>query len=145
MAFNRAQIGRYPIACLTLFAAVLASGCGRTRYPVEGRVFLDGKPLEGKEGAVSFKPDVSKGNPSSVPSVGVLQSNGSFSLSTDGQSGAPAGWYKVIITATEADANPNDETPRVVPERYESEAATPLLVEVVANPSPGAYDLKLSP
>lgn len=108
-------------------------------------MLLDGKPLEGKEGVVHFKPDVSKGNASSVSSVGVLQSNGSFSMSTDERPGAPAGWYKVIITATEADANPNDETPRVVPERYEKEATTPLTVEVVANPGPGAYDLKLSP
>jgi hypothetical protein len=28
--------------------------------------------------------------------------------------------------------------------RYETEAATPLAIEVVANPDPGRYDLPLS-
>jgi hypothetical protein len=124
--------------------ALLATGCGTSRYPVEGRVLLNGKPLQGKEGAVVLKPDASKGNTSTVTSVGVLQRDGSFSVLTNGQPGAPPGWYKVIVMATEAAANPNEDTRRVANMRYESEEATPLAFEVVANPTEGTYDLQLS-
>ena len=67
-------------------------------------------------------------------------SHGSFRV----QPGAPPGWYKVILIATEPGANPNEDLRRVVHARYEREATTPLAFEVVANPSPGRYDLQLS-
>ncbi len=88
-----------------------------------------------------LKPDASKGNTSSVPSAGVLQSDGSFKVQPDAQ----PGWYKVIITATEPGQNPNGELRRAVHPRYEKEATTPLAIEVVADPSPNSYDLPLSP
>ena len=75
----------------------------------------------------------------------MLQGDGSFSVQTNGRPGAPPGWYKVIITATEAGANPNEDTRRVINARYATEAATPLAIEVVASPSSDSYDLQLSP
>jgi hypothetical protein len=125
--------------------ALVAAGCGAPRHPVEGRVLLQGKPFQGKEGAVVLKPDVSKGNKATVPAVGVLERDGRFSALTNGKPGVPAGWYKVILTATLPGANPNEQSPRVMNRRYETEATTPLAIEVVANPPPGSYDLKLSP
>jgi hypothetical protein len=125
--------------------ALLAAGCGGSRYPVEGRVLVKGKLLKGKEGAVVLKPDASKGNKSSVSPLGVLQRDGSFRVLTEGQPGAHPGWYKVIVIATEPGANPNEDPRRLLNARYETEANTPLAIEVVANPSPGRYDLQLSP
>src|SRR5262249_13983452 len=80
-----------------------------------------------------------------VPAVGVLERDGRFSALTNGKPGVPAGWYKVILTATLPGANPNEQSPRVMNRRYETEATTPLAIEVVANPPPGSYDRKLSP
>lgn len=136
---------RSVVVAVAPLLAVLGSGCGASRSPVDGRVLVEGKPLVGKEGAVVLKPDASKGNRYTVPSIGVLQTDGSFSIHTNGERGAVPGWYKVIITATEPGANPNEDMPRAINERYEKEATTPLAIEVVANPSPGRYDLQLSP
>jgi hypothetical protein len=124
---------------------VVAAGCGESRHAVEGRVLLNGAPLQGKEGAVLLKPDSGKGNKSSVSSVGVLQPDGTFSVLTHGKPGARPGWYKIIIMATEPGANPNEESRRVVNARYQNEDTTPLAFEVVANPGEGSYDLQLSP
>ncbi len=124
---------------------LFACGCGGTRHPVAGRVLLNGKPLEGAEGSVVLKPDAVKGNKTKAASYAKLQADGSFTVETDGKPGAPAGWYKVIVTATKPGANPNEDTPLVVPARYATEADTPLSVEVVASPEPDCYDLKLSP
>ena len=79
-----------------------------------------------------------------MSAIGVLQRDGSFSVLTNGQPGAPPGWYKVIVIATEPGANPNEDSRRLLNARYETEATTPLAIEVVANPSPGSYDLQLS-
>ena len=45
-----------------------------------GRVLLKGTPLKGKEGAVLLKPNAGKGNPSSSSPVGMLQSDGTVSV-----------------------------------------------------------------
>jgi hypothetical protein len=145
MSRNCGRVWRCVVCSVALLLAALAGGCGGSRYPVDGRVLLEGNPLHDKEGAVVLKPDASKGNKNSVPAIGVLQKDGSFSILTNGQPGALAGWYKVVISATEPGANPNEDTPRVLNVRYEKEATTPLAIEVVANPGPGSYDLKLSP
>lgn len=118
-------------------------GCGAPRYPVEGRVLVEGKQLTGKEGTVVLKPDDSKGNQSTAAGVGVLDRDGGFKIATNGQPGVVAGWYKVIIVATEPGANPNEDSRRVLNSRYEKEATTPLAIEVVADRSEG-YDLNLS-
>jgi hypothetical protein len=139
------RVCRYVLASVALSLAVVAAGCGESRYPVDGQVLLKGKPLKGKGGAVVLKPDASKGNKGSVSPVGVLQRDGSFSVLANGEPGAQLGWYKVIVTATEPGANPNEDSRRLLNARYGAEATTPLAIEVVANPSPGRYDLQLSP
>src|SRR5262245_39325044 len=98
----------------TALLLLLPAGCGGSHYPVDGRVLLKGKPLKGKAGAVVLKPDTSKGNKQSASPVGVLQRDGTFSVVTNGQPGAPLGWYKVVVTATEPAANPNEDTRRVL-------------------------------
>lgn len=142
MLLHRVQVRRWVVAGIGLMLVVHVAGCGGSRYPVEGRVLLEGKTLVDKEGAVVLKPDASKGNSSSESSIGVLQRDGSFSIS---EPGARPGWYKVVIIATDPGANPNEDAPRILHARYEKEATTPLAIEVVADPAPGKYDLLLSP
>jgi hypothetical protein len=124
--------------------AVAAAGCGGPLHPVEGQVLLNGKPLQGKTGAVVLRPDASKGNDSTAAPFGQLKPDGSYSVATDGKPGAPPGWYKVILMVTDPADNPNEEPRRVLHRRYETEADTPLAIEVVASPGPGSYDLQLS-
>jgi hypothetical protein len=131
------------VAVAAFALAVAVGGCGG-RHPVTGRVLLDGKPLEGKEGAVVLRPDAGKGNDSRVSPTGVLQRDGTFSVQTGGRPGAPRGWYKVVVTATDPTSNPNDDVRPAVPARYRTAAQTPLSLEVVADPAPGSYDLQLS-
>src|SRR5438874_2652248 len=74
-----------------LALTVAAAGCGGSRYPVAGRVLLDGEPLAGKEGGVVLKPDGTKRNETRVSPIGVLQRDGTFSVLTKGRPGAPIG------------------------------------------------------
>jgi hypothetical protein len=145
MFCDRVRVGRCLRAGVVLSLVMAAAGCGGARYPVSGRVLLNGKPLQGKEGVVVLKPDASKGNNGSASAVGVLEKDGSFNILTNGQPGARPGWYKVMISANEPGANPNEGSRRVVNAVYETEATTPLTIEVVANASEGSYDLQLSP
>ena len=126
-----------------------SSGVGRT-LPVEGRVTLNGEPLSAESAVVLFKPDSSKGNASPFEPVGNVDKDGSYTLLTKGKRGAPPGWYKVIVTATdsrpEAPKDPKKGHPHprsLVPAKYGQEKTTDLSVEVVEAPARGAYDLKL--
>jgi hypothetical protein len=130
-----------------VLAAVLAvvAGCdgGVKRVPVSGTVMLDGQPLTG--GILHFAPDVSKGNEHRIDCLGPVR-NGKFNLMTqailqrDNGSGVPPGWYKVylFVDPTVPTLNVN-----VLPQ-FTSAERTPLSVEVVENPPPGAYDFKMT-
>lgn len=134
------RFSRLLVICAACF---FVPGCGVAQYPVTGSVLLEGKAFTGKEGAVVLRPDAGKGNTANVAPLGVLQPDGRYNILTNGQPGAPAGWYKVVILATEAGSNPNEEPRRVLNARYEKEATTPLAIEVVAGRN-GDYDLQLS-
>lgn len=135
------------IRCLSrrLFAAlgiiVLAlSGCGGgvgKLYPVEGKVTVDGKPLP--FGRLTFVPDKEKGNDSTATPFGEIK-EGSYSLTTKGKTGAPAGWYNVMVLTQWPGAPPN---PVELPIRYSDPGKSKLSVEVAPTPNAGQYDLKL--
>jgi hypothetical protein len=63
--------------------------------PVSGSVTVGGKPAVGA--TVMFFPEEGKGM-NVVPSTGTVGSDGTFSLSTGGKPGAPAGRYVVAVT-----------------------------------------------
>jgi hypothetical protein len=75
-----------------------------------------------------------------------------YTLTTKGKKGAPPGWYKVIVTAREEAAPVHPKLPKqhrpaarsLLPAKYGQVETSGLSVEVVENPAPGAYDLKLS-
>jgi hypothetical protein len=140
-------------ACLW---ALLAAGCGDasgvgTIYPVSGTITINGEPLMAETTMILFKPDASRGNRSPIEPAGALDGQGRYTLATAGKTGAPPGWYKVIVTATSAEmsVSPGQRRARprpksLVPARYGQVTSTQLTVEVVESPAPGAYDLKLT-
>jgi hypothetical protein len=145
---------------LLLFAFLfgwLASGCGddsgvgRT-VAVAGRVTIDNTPLTAKSTVVLFMPDASKGNTSPFEPTGTVDADGNYTLKTKGKNGAPPGWYKVVVTAHEGPLPQHPQSPQkhrptvktLVPARYGQEKTSDLSIEVVENPMPGAYDLKLT-
>jgi hypothetical protein len=125
-----------------------SSGVGRT-LPVRGTVTLDGQPLTAATTVVLFKPDAAKGNQSLFEPVGTVDGQGRYTLFTRGKRGAPPGWYKVIVTATDGrvSAATKDRHPApgsLLPALYGHEKTTPFTVEVVEDAAPQAYDLKLT-
>jgi hypothetical protein len=127
-----------------------ASGVGRI-LPVSGTITLNGQPLIAQTAMVLFKPDASRGNQSPLDPAGALDGQGHYTLVTAGKTGAPPGWYKVVVTATTTDVNlppgKRRDHPRpksLVAAKYGQAATTALSVEVVESPAAGAYDLKLT-
>ena len=134
---------------LNLFITGTDTGVGKT-YPVIGKLTFDNQPVTAESTTVLFKPDASKGNTSPFEPAGTVDEDGNFTLITKGKSGAPLGWYKVIVTAVEGPTKqPKNPRQRAVarsllPAKYGQAKTTDLAVEVVENANPGAYDLKLS-
>jgi hypothetical protein len=136
-----------------LLVPLAAAGCGDAgnHHPVSGRVLIDGRPLAGKAGSVLFKPDTARGTTSPLEPAGKLDAAGNYTLLTRGKNGAPPGRYKVVVVTEPAKVQDRHLGERrgpaarpVVPRRYGTERDTPLTVEVVAAPAPGAYDLQLT-
>jgi hypothetical protein len=142
---------------LTLAAAlaVLLSGCGKdeigTVYPVSGRVLRNQEPIRVQSGYVVLKPDTANGNETTFEPSGTIDADGNYVIYTRRRKGAPPGWYKVVITATGETPKPTKgrSTSRpvpkpVLPAKYGQAKTTPLSIEVVGNPSEGAYDLDVT-
>jgi hypothetical protein len=137
-----------------LLLAFVGAGCGDTSgvgrtVPVRGTITLDGAPVTAPSTVVLFKPDTAKGNQSPFEPVGTVDGQGRYTLSTRGKKGAPPGWYKVIVSATDGRLSPatKDRHPApksLLPAPYGHEKTTPLAVEVVEDPAAAAYDLKLT-
>jgi hypothetical protein len=137
-------VRRKRISLALLGVLVLAfSGCGGgpKRVPVSGDVTLDGTPFNG--GVIHFFPDTEKGNKHRVDCLSPVRS-GKYNLLTqavkDSETGkgAPLGWYKVYLYT---------DIPGVdlkIHKRFTDPNTTPLSVEVVENPAPGAYDIKFT-
>lgn len=88
----------------TLFSCALVTalaGCESqppALAPVRGQVIYQGRPLP--SGMIVFTPDAQRG--SNGPSAkGDIQADGSYTLTTDGQLGAVAGWHRVTLAALE--------------------------------------------
>lgn len=139
-----------PFLLLTL---VWVSGCRDsvgTLYPVRGKVLLSGKPIKPSRGYVMLKPDKTKGNETKFKPSGSITPDGTYEIYTKERQGAPPGWYKVVVTAqgerpkpTRGKSNMRPIAKSLVPAKYGQKKTTPLSIEVVADPSPDAYDLDL--
>jgi hypothetical protein len=140
------------LVLLAVCSCALTVGCGGTYidgvrlYPVSGTILVDGKPLtDVPQGGVSFHPDAAKGNTSMHIPTGKIQADGRYELMTGGKRGAPAGWYKVRVSAFANRIEEGPVTPRyILDPKYYSPEKTDLSIEVVADPSPGRYDLNVT-
>jgi hypothetical protein len=110
------------------------------------------EPLVAKNTIVLFKPDASKGNTSPFEPTGTVDASGTYTLRTEGKTGAPPGWYKVVVTARgdapvahpKGQQNHRPVSTSLVPAKYGEVRTTDLVIEVVEHPSTSAYDLKLT-
>lgn len=133
------------LGALLTGAAFVAAGCsagagGESLLPVSGKVSVNGKPLT--TGSVSFRPD--QGNPTQHQPNGVIDADGNYELVVPpARKGAPPGRYKVLIFALD-DPQPGKPLKSFIDMKYSDESTTPVKLEVVANPEPGRYDLKLT-
>ena len=120
-----------------------SSGVGKT-VPVVGKVIVDGKPV--KAGTVSFRPDKSKGNTSLHEPYGEIDSEGNYKLFTAKKEGAPVGWYRVAVFAGEPVeiGNLSGQAKWYANPKYATIESSGLALEVVENPDPGVYDLRLT-
>ena len=142
----RVRIGMFFALCM---GVVVLGGCNPPPapcFPVSGKVIWQKKGLP--SGAVNFTPDASKGNNLKEGPMGVIGADGTYTLSTNGRSGAPLGWYKVTISTivppgesvTTGQAMPK---PVNIPGKYSKPDSSGISIEVTENPKPGQYDIEL--
>jgi len=145
-------------ALLLALSFALVVGCGKSEplFPVSGKI-LDSKGNPIKEGVVTYVPDEAKGNKSKSNPSGKI-TDGSYTITTEGKPGAPAGHYKVTVQAdtpgigggTQVDPNPKGAAPlnpggnSQVNPMYKDAKQTDLAKEVKADAPSGHYDLKLT-
>src|SRR5207248_3050998 len=133
---------RLLVACCLLGAA----GCTKSEvlFPVSSKVFNGGTPLTA--GVVRYIPE--GGEKLAGQSTGTIRPDGSYTLYTNGKAGAPPGKYKVTVS-TMVPPGPEvtiDDKPHSGPtinRKYLSPESSGLTREVVADPAPDQYDLKL--
>jgi hypothetical protein len=128
------------VCLLCLFGMIPLTGCSPgigKLVPVQGKVELDGIPLGG--GQVFYAPEVRKPGPR-VESIANIQSDGTYTMLSNGKRGVPPGKYKVTIIPPPGEPG----AALNIPARYGSDAETPFAIEVTASTPPGQYDLKMT-
>lgn len=133
---------RIPGALAWLLLPMTLVGCGeRLEATVSGKVTLDGAVVF--PGRITFAPSDIK----QAPAVGKLETDGSYSLSTNRIEGALAGEYRVAIQSYEAvkGLKPGERhygpTPALVPEKYLQVATSGLSYTV--EPGSNTIDIEL--
>jgi hypothetical protein len=122
---------------------LLLAGCSKYTYvPVKGKVLLkNNKPVT--VGTVVFVPD--KANDLKAIPKGKINADGTYELNTEGRSGVPIGSYIACVRGPMRKVKGKEPPPLPFSMRYFDANESPLKIEVVANPAPGAYDLSLVP
>jgi hypothetical protein len=128
--------------CGLLILAGCSSDPRGKLYPVQGKITLaDGTPCP--KGNVMLIPIEADPQAPSLPSSeGTIGPDGSYTLSTKGKPGVPAGKYRVVLSSGR-ERRALAKAWSVVPLQYTSEAKSPLEVEVMENKPEGGYDLTL--
>jgi len=139
MQYSTLRRGTALVRALCLGALIACVGCGERRADVTGKATVDGKPLNSKLITILFAPD--KDNPLKKIPAATLDDDGQYTMSTGATGGVPLGWYKVHV---QWDSKNAKGQPCPVHSRFLDSGLTTLTVEVVANPQPGAYDLKFT-
>jgi hypothetical protein len=127
--------------CFILFLVV---GCGGpasvATVPVSGKVTVDGQAVT--SGQVSFIAVDEKVGAGLC--TGTISASGEYKISSDGKPGAPLGKYKATVTPLMAAPTGGGAPALPYNAKYSSVKSSPLSIEVVSSPAPGAYDLKLT-
>lgn len=146
------SIGRFSLrlapATVLAVSLGLAVGCssGPKLYPVEGKVYIDDKLVQTGEtvaGYVVLYPDQSKGNLTQEQVQAYIGADGSFKVFAGPKEGAPPGVYKVTVDIADTKASDPYYFKKKIPDRYYEKDKSGIVWEVVENPEPGRYDLKL--
>lgn len=130
------------IAASGLAALLSLAGCSSqyTYVPVKGKVTLKNKPVT--IGTVVFMPD--KDNTLRLIPSGKINPDGTYELTTEGRAGVPIGSYIACVRAPMRKVDGKDPPPIPFSMKYFDANESPLKIEVVADPAPGAYDLVLT-
>src|SRR5690348_9684572 len=83
------------VRTLCLGAWLACVGCGERRADVTGKAIVDGKPLNSKLITILFAPDLD--NPLKKIPSGVLDDQGTYTMSTGATEGVPLGRYRVHV------------------------------------------------
>lgn len=136
------------VLCQMALASLLLGGCQRgpaPLTPVSGKVTFRGVALQ--TGTIVFTPDPSAGDRGPI-AHGKINSDGSFHLFTGEAAGAPAGKYRVTVTAY---ANGGMQTPSqpfvtpysILPDKYRDPELSGLACEIKPN-RPNSFDIPLN-
>ena len=144
------QFLTYSLPLTALLCGCSDDGFG-TLYPVHGAVVMDNEPIRISTGYVILMPDTKKGNNTEFKPSGTIGADGNYVVYTMTRSGAPPGWYKVIVTGsgpsvrpTSGESKTRPVSTQIVPEQFGQETTTSLSIEVVARPNAHAYDLNVT-
>jgi hypothetical protein len=102
---KRRHVAIWLVSSLMFFGCA-RPGDGLTKYPVSGKVLVNGKPEAGIVVRFEHKDTKLKGQNARHP-VGITQADGMFQLSTNGEyDGAVAGVYAVTFIWPESKSSP---------------------------------------
>jgi hypothetical protein len=149
---NRARcLARRPGAVVVFGATTLllagVAGCGPSAadalVTVEGQVRAHDKAMT--SGTVILHPDASKGNTTKHEPRGSIEADGRYKIVTHPRAGAPPGWYKVTVIATEPSdpKNPYSLPRSLIAHKFANPDESGITLEVRKDSPPGAYDLHL--
>ena len=129
--WQRGSLALFP--CLLVLIVSCSADRRPARFPVQGQVFVEGKPAH--KAIVWFHPvdPVEKG--SACPR-GVVDKAGEFRMGTyDSSDGVPAGKYRVAISWTVPPKSGDVDGPSLIPLRYQDPLKAGLpVVEVQSEP-----------
>jgi hypothetical protein len=126
---------------LLLAVVLVLPSCAGGLNTVHGTVLYDGKPI--KNAVVTFHPK--SGDNNAMRPTGVTDEHGVFSLSTQKDTGAPAGEYLVTVLWLDDPAETGDKMQMGMPERtdrFKGRYADPQKSGMTAVIKSGANELK---
>jgi hypothetical protein len=126
------------LGIVLLLAGASCGGGAKPVFPVNGKVFYQGKPTH--KAIVWLHPENPSDSTKSTPPRGVVQQDGSFQISTfQPNDGAPPGRYRVSISWRVPSKVGDDEGEQLLPRRYQDPATSglpPVEVKEGANELP---------
>ncbi len=129
------------LGLMTLTCVLSLASCQRgsaTLAPVSGKVAYKGYALQG--GTIVFTRDSNRGE-SGPLAFGKINQDGTYRLYTADIQGAPAGWYRVAVTAL-ATSGTLVNSYSLLPDKYRDPQSSELACEIKAD-QPNSIDFNL--